>query len=141
MAINLKKLLPGGLVAGVVLIVLNLLAQLLLGNRIQQDMDAWIPGSAERVTMGSFTLAVSILLKFVIGILLVWLYAAIRPRFGPGLRTASFSAFFVWMLGAIFLSDYLIIGMMSASTYVILEIIQLLSFVIAVWTGARMYSE
>lgn len=35
MAINLKKLLPGGLVAGVVLIVLNVLAQLLLGNRIQ----------------------------------------------------------------------------------------------------------
>jgi hypothetical protein len=141
MHINFKKVLFGGFSAGVVLIVINVLAQVFLGNRIQQDMNAWIPASAERITMSSFTLAAGIILKFVIGILLVWLYAAIRPRFGPGLRTASYGAFFVWILGAIFFSDYLMIGMMSATTYIITEVIQLLGFLIAVWTGARIYSE
>lgn len=141
MAINFKRVLPGGLAAGFVLIVINVLAQLFLGNRIQQDMNAWIPASADRVTMSSLTLVAGIILKFVIGILLVWLYAAIRPRFGPGLRTASYAAVFVWILGVIFFSDYLLIGMMSATTYIILEVVQLLSFVIAVWTGARTYSE
>ena len=138
---NFKKVLLGGFAAGIVLIVINVLAQLLLGNRIVQDMNAWIPASAERVTMSSFTLAVGIILKFAIGILLVWLYAAIRPRFGPGLRTASYSAFFVWILGAIFFSDYLMIGMMSVTTCIIIEVIQLLSFLIAAGTGARIYSE
>lgn len=141
MAINSKRVLSGGLVAGFVLIVINVLAQLILGNRIQEDMNAWAPASAERVTMSSLTVVAGIILKFVIGVCLVWLYAAIRPRFGPGFRAASFAAVFVWILGAIYFSDYLMIGMMSAATYIILEIVQLLGLVIAVWTGTRIYSE
>lgn len=141
MAINIKRVLPGGLAAGFILIVVNVLAQLVLGNRVQQDMNAWIPASAERVSVSSVILIVGIILKFVIGVLLVWLYAAFRPRFGPGLRTASYAALFVWILGGIFFSDYLMIGMMSATTYIIVEAVQLLGFVMAVWTGARIYSE
>ena len=141
MTINFKRVLGGGLAAGIVLIVVNTLAQFVLGNRMQQDMNAWFPGSAERITMSGFAIGAGIILKFVIGVLLVWFYAAIRPRFGPGLRTASYGAFFVWILGAVFFSDYLFIGMMSAATYIIVEVIQLLAFLLATWTGARIYSE
>ncbi len=141
MTINFKRVLIGGLAAGVVLIIINLLAQVCLGNRIQQDMNAWVPGLAERIHMTTFAITAGIILKLAIGVLLVWFYAAIRPQFGPGPRTASYSALFVWILGAIFFSDYLMIGMMSAGTYIIIEVIQLLGFLIAVWIGARIYSE
>ena len=35
---------------------------------------------------------------FVQGITTVWLYAAIRPRFGPGPKTAAIAGFAVWFL-------------------------------------------
>jgi hypothetical protein len=33
------------------------------------------------------------------GILLVWVYAAIRPRFGAGVRTAVYTGLVIWALG------------------------------------------
>ncbi len=141
MAINSRKVLTGGLSAGLVLIVFNILAQFVLTGRVQHEMNAWIPGSADRITMGAGPIAAGIILKFVIGILLVWIYAAIRPRMGPGPRTASYAAIFVWTLGAIFFSDFPMMGMMSVLTYAILEMIQLVAFVSAIWVGARSYSE
>jgi hypothetical protein len=35
---------------------------------------------------------------FVQGITTLWLYAAIRPRFGPGPKTAAIAGFAVWFL-------------------------------------------
>lgn len=141
MTINVKRVLIGGLAAGIVLIIINLFAQFMFGNRIRQDMNAWSPGLAERMTMTSAAIATGIILKFAIGILLIWCYAAIRLRFGPGPRTASYSALFVWILGGIFFSDYLMIGMMSTGTYIIVEAFQLLAVLLAAWTGGWIYSE
>ncbi len=141
MCINYRKVLVAGPVAGIALIVINVLAQIIFGNRLQQDMDAWIPGSSERVGMSGASIAVGLLLKLIIGTMLVWFYAAVQPRFGPGLRTAFYTGVFSWILGAIFFTDYLMIGMMSATTYVVIEVIQLLSFLFATALGARIYSE
>jgi hypothetical protein len=43
-------------------------------------------------------IAVFIAMTFVLGILLVWLYAAIRPRYGPGPKAAICAGLFVWVL-------------------------------------------
>ena len=32
------------------------------------------------------------------GVLLMWLYAAIRPRYGPGPKTAAITGFAFWMI-------------------------------------------
>jgi len=82
-----------------------------------------------------------LILKLVIGILLVAGYAAIRPRFGPGPKTALYSAVFAWALGAVFFSDYLMLGMISAATYIVVEVLQLVSFSAAAVVGARLYTE
>lgn len=37
---------------------------------------------------------------FLQGIATVWIYAAIRPRFGPGPKTAAIAAFVVWALAS-----------------------------------------
>lgn len=141
MSINWKKVLAGGVLAGIVLIILNSLAQFILMSRFQQEMNSWIPGATEHMATGAGIVAAGLILKFVLGTLLVWLYAAIRPRFGAGPRTALYAAVFVWLLGAIFFSDIPMIGMMSIGTYAILELLQLAAFFIAVWVGARTYSE
>jgi uncharacterized membrane protein len=141
MPLNTRKVITGGLVAGIVIIILNVLAQFVLGERVQQEMDAWMPGSADGMTMSVAAIAAGIIMKFIIGIILVWLYAAIRPRFGPGPRTASYVAVCVWILGAIFFSDFPLMGMISVLSYVILEVMQFLSFLVATLVGARIYTE
>ncbi len=141
MTINVRKLLTGGITAGAVMIVFNILAQLVLVDRLRNEMNAWSPGSADQIRMGGEALVAGVIMKLVIGIMLVWLYAALRPRFGPGIRTASYVAIFVWILGGIFFSDYLLMGMMSGVTYGMIEIIQLVALLVAVWVGARIYSE
>jgi len=85
--------------------------------------------------------AAGLVMKLAIGTILVWLYAAARPRLGPGAKTASLIALTVWLLGAIFFSDFPLTGMMSWATYAALEIVQLLAFLAASWLGAWLYRE
>ena len=141
MFLNPRRVIAGGLLAGVIILILNVVAQFVLTDRVQHEMSAWIPGSADRMNMGADAIAAGILMKFLIGIILIWLYAAIRPRFGPGPRTASYVAITVWILGAIFFSDFPLMGMISIASYALLEIMQLVSLLVATLFGARIYSE
>ncbi len=141
MRINIRKVILGGMVAGMIIIILNVVAQIVLGDRVQREMNAWIPGSADRMSVSGLAITIGIILKFIIGILLIWLYSAIRSRFGPGPRTAITAAISVWILGAIFFSDFLFMGMMSVISYAIMEVLQLFTFIIATLVGARLYKE
>ena len=76
-----------------------------------------------------------------LGILLVWTYAAMRPRFGPGMRTATYVAVLFWILAGIFLSGYLHMGMMSSGLWWTFAFIGLVNFWVSAWVGARLYSE
>lgn len=100
-----------------------------------------MPGSTDRMNLSGAAIATGIVMKFIIGIILVWFYAAVRPRFGAGPRTAAYVAICVWILGAIFFSDFPLMGMISVLSYVILEVMQFLSFLVATLVGARIYTE
>jgi hypothetical protein len=141
MSLNHRKVITGGLLAGIIIIIINILGQFVLIDRIQQEMNTWMQGSADRIIMGAGAIAAGIIMKLLIGIILIWFYAAIRPRFGPGPRTASYVAITVWILGAIYFSDFPLMGMMSVSSYALLEIMQFITFLIATLVGARIYSD
>jgi hypothetical protein len=56
---------------------------------------------AERLGLepaGGGQIGVFVVLMFVVGVVMVWLYAAMRPRFGPGARTAVLAGLVVWFL-------------------------------------------
>ena len=140
--INLGKTLTSGLVAGAIIIAANVAAQFVLGGRVQRDMDAWLPGAAAQMQpTDTAAIVAGLVMKFVIGTILVWLYAAARVRLGPGPKTASLIAVAVWLLAAIFFSDFALTGMMSWSTYAMLEGLQLVAFVVAGVAGAWLYRE
>jgi hypothetical protein len=82
-----------------------------------------------------------VVMDLVLGILLVWTYAAIRPRFGPGLKTAVYVAVLFWLLAGIFYSGYLHMGMMSGGLWWSFAIVGLVNFLLSAWVGARLYSE
>jgi hypothetical protein len=139
--IDAPRTLIGGIAAGVVVIALNVPAQLVLGERVQNEMNAWMPGAAERMQASGTAFAAGVVMKLAIGVILVWLYAAARPRLGPGPKTASLMALTVWMLGAIYFSDFALIGMISWGTYGLLEAMQLLAFLAAALVGGWLYRE
>ena len=141
MAINASKVVVGGLVAGVVNNVLSFLVQgMLLGKRMMDEMLAAAP-SLQGKGEDTMTMVCRILTGFAIGMLLVWLYAAMRPRFGAGPKTAILAAFVVWFCGFIFYMDWLYVGMMSRGLYAMVSVAMLISCSITAMAGAALYKE
>ena len=138
---NTKKVLIGGIVAGVVMNLIDFVTgAFILGERMKAESDAFKPGLADQM-MGPSTMVSYIVMDFVLGIALVWTYAAIRPRFGPGIKTASYAAILFWILGGIFLSGYLHMGMMSTGLWAMFAVFALVNFLLSAWAGAKFYSE
>ena len=141
MAINTSKVVVGGLVAGVVSNIVGFVAfGMLLGPRMQAEAVAVAPALADRAMSGA-AIAKEVISAFVIGFLLVWLYAAMRPRFGPGARTAILAALVVWICGFIFHLDWVLVGMMSPATNAAASAAAAVQVVAAALAGARIYTE
>jgi hypothetical protein len=141
MAINTSKVLIGGIAAGVVMNVIDFVSNTyILGARMKAESDAFKPGMSDQMMSGS-SIAGYIVMDFVLAILLVWTYAAIRPRFGPGIKTATYAAVLFWLLAGIFMSGFMHMGMMSAGLWWAFAFIGLVNFWVSAWVGARLYSE
>jgi len=141
MAINTKKVLIGGIAAGFVMNIIDFISNMyILGARMKAETDAFKPGMTDQMMHVSTTVSY-IVMDFVLGILLVWTYAAMRPRFGAGMRTATYVAVLYWILAGIFLSGYLHMGIMSAGLWWSFAIIGLVNFLVSAWVGAWLYSE
>ena len=141
MAINTSKVLVGGIAAGVVMNIIDFISyKFILGARMMAESEAFKPGMSQAM-MTSSAMISNIVMDLVLGVLLVWTYAAIRPRFGPGMKTATYVAVLFWLLAGIFLSGYLHMGMMSSGLWWTFAFIGLVNFWVSAWVGARLYSE
>ena len=90
--INVGRVVLGGLVAGLVLTILEyVLNEPILGKQWETAMAA-----LNQPPISGGTLAWYVVLTFILGIAVVWLYAAIRPRFGAGPKTAIITGLAVW---------------------------------------------
>jgi hypothetical protein len=141
MAINTGKVVVGGLAAGLIMNVSGFLVQgMMLGPRMMGEMVAAAPTLAGKGEDG-MSMTCRVITQFIVGILLVWLYAAMRPRFGPGPKTAMYAAFVVWLCGFLFYLDWLYLGMMSAATYAMMSVAMVVTLAIAAWVGCMLYKE
>ena len=84
-SINTGRVIQGGLLAGLVLnIVCILNNSIIVGSRLKAEQLAGHYLAQPRLPF----LPVWLITMFLVGIALVWLYAAVRPRLGPGPGTA-----------------------------------------------------
>jgi hypothetical protein len=113
---NWKRVFLGGLVAGVVLNILFYINLAAFGVTTMIGI-TWI------------------VLWFITGMLAIWLYSAIRPRYGAGLKTAIIAGFAVGILCG---STYSVTA--SGGTPVAGSIILVMS-VMATLAGAWVYKE
>jgi hypothetical protein len=90
--INIGRVLLGGLVAG---IVLNIGEYILNDKVFGAQMKEYL-AKHNFPTPGGNAIAVAVAMTFVLGVVIVLGYAAIRPRFGAGPKTAIIAALFAW---------------------------------------------
>ena len=92
--INYGRVVLGGLVAG---LIINAGEMILNAWILMKDWDEAMK-ALNRPAIGGGGITVMIALCFGLGILVMWVYAAIRPRFGAGPKTAICAGLTVWVL-------------------------------------------
>jgi hypothetical protein len=90
---NYGRVILGGLVAG---LILNIGEFLFNGVIMANAMREWAAAHNFPPEPTPMFFVVAIGLTFVLGIVMVWLYALIRPRLGPGPKTAVIAALIMW---------------------------------------------
>lgn len=136
--INLKGVIIGGLVAGV---VLNIVDFLLFGVVLKDEMAAMMQAMG-KPPMASSTMIWFVFLDFLFGIFLVWVYAAIRPRFGAGPGTAIKAGLLVWVVAGLFHALFEApMGMMPQNTMIMVTLVALVQQPLAAVVGAKFYTE
>jgi len=143
MAINTSKVVTGGIVAGVVLTAIDFIANMfLLGDRMTAEANAFKEGLGDAMAaMSGGQIAGFVIMNLVIGMLLVWTYAAVRPRFGAGPKTATYVALVFFTFGLIMTSNYLAMGMMSVGLWLTYGVLWLVNLIVSTMVGAMLYSE
>ena len=135
---NYGRVVLGGLLAG---LIMNIGEFLLNTKVLGPQMMAFFSAHGFK-DPGSNFIIVAVVMTFLLGIVAVWLYALIRPRLGPGVKTAIVAAFILWF--GIYLYSG-IIGMLLFGTPLNMLLIGcvwgLVEYIIATIAGAWAYTE
>lgn len=139
-AINTSRVVVGGLLAGVVMNVLDMFWNMVV---LRDDM----MGIAQRLgmdaqTAASFSTALPwIVVDFVFGLLVVWNYAAVRPRLGPGARTAILAGAVPFVGATAVVFGFATMGLMPMSSFVKGTVASLVTTILGSVAGAWAYHE
>jgi hypothetical protein len=90
---NFSRVILGGILAGV---LINISEYLRYDVVMRGEFEAGLRALGKGLPQGSVVTAVWTLWGFALGIAAVWLYAAIRPRYGAGAATAVRAGIAVW---------------------------------------------
>src|SRR5262249_422852 len=133
---NFGRVILGGLVAGLVLNIGEYLLNEVVFARQMAEMFARLhvpqPG-------GTF-IGIAVLIPCLLGILIVCLYAMIRPRYGPGPKTAICAALVIWFCVYVYcgILNAALFGL--ATSFVVLGMVWgLVEYCLAAIAGAWLY--
>lgn len=141
--INWPRVIVGGLLWAVVYSIVGGPAMLLfLGREFLLELERMGRplqlGAETLVFLGIF----GVLFTVSWGIVSIWFYAAIRPRFGPGPKTAVIAAVGVWLLSVAAPLSHLAAFGIASPRFVAIDLpTELAAIVAATLVGARKYHE
>jgi hypothetical protein len=135
---DMPRVVLGGLVAGLVINLFEWLGGLLY----MEDMFAALEAHELSFEMTPGMIVVSLLMGFLAGFVAVWFYAACRPRFGPGPKTAA-RVGLVLFLGGYLLAilGYSFLGIFPTRLLTVWAGVALVEMVLATIAGAWVYRE
>jgi hypothetical protein len=135
--LNWRRVILGGLLAGTVINAGEFFAAVFLRKQYQAAMQAL----GRSVMATASDLVLSLLVTFGVGIFAVWLYAAIRPRYGAGPRTAVIAAVATWLIQGSSNLRYAIQGLFPLELLGTGAVIAFAEYVLGTLVGARLYRE
>ena len=139
-SINLGRVVAGGLVAGVVANAIDFVTNTYI---LASDMAAWAPTrNLDPAAMNSGPVAATwMVVDFIFGLLLVFTYAAVRPRLGAGPKTAILAGLTLWFAVAVILFGFTQMGLFPMALFVKGSICALINNLAASVAGAAVYKE
>ena len=138
--INWTRVLLGGLIAGV---VGNVLWFAGWGLFLKPNLSAALLASGHPMQETVSATVLMVVLTFLVGILVIWLYAAIRPRYGAGPGTAALVGVAAGLLFGVFpdIGWGLTLKLIPARVWAADAVVSLVAIVIATLLGAWVYKE
>ena len=137
--INMGRVILAGLVAGLVADVLGYVTD---GVLLASQWDAGMKALGQ-TNLSSNQWIWFNALGLVGGIAVIWVYAAIRPRFGPGPKTAVLAGVAVWFVGSLLpnLSFMWVGGLFTHQLTLMTTLGNVVEIVIGAIAGAYLYKE
>ena len=136
--INLGRVLVGGLVAGV---IINIGEFIFNGVLFAEDMNAAM-AALNKPPIDPSMIIWFVLISFGFAFMLVWTYAAMRPRFGPGVQTAICASALCWGLGYLYPNLFFYVMNLFPRGMIVLSVVWgLVEVIIAGIAGAWFYKE
>jgi hypothetical protein len=140
MSINTGRVVLGGVVGGVVANACDFVANAFFLADDMQQMAQRL-GLDQTVINGSTVLATWTIVDFLYATLIVWTYAAIRPRFGPGPSTAIVAALAIFSGVTLVLFGFAQMGIFTIATFVKATLLSAITAVLTGLAGATVYRE
>jgi hypothetical protein len=138
MRMNTGRILLGGLVAGVVANAIDYVSNEYVlaegNNELMQRLGL-------NVDTVNASMSTWIAVDFVLGLLLVFTYAAMRPRFGPGPKTALVSSLTIWIGIAAVVAGFTAMGIFTQPMFMKGALLNGVALVAAGLAGAAIYKE
>jgi len=136
--INLGRVVIGGLLAG---LIINFGEFILNGVLLFDEMNAAM-AALNKPPVDNNMIVLFVLIGFGLGCTLVWTYAAMRPRFGAGVKTAVCASMLVWGLGYLYPNLFMIItNIFPRDMMVMVTVWGLIELIVAGIAGAWAYKE
>ena len=137
-SINLGRVLLGGFVAGVIINVF----EYLLNGVLLADQWPGVMAAINRPPLSMHDIVIFNIMGFIQGVVAVWTYAAIRPRFGAGVKTAVYAAGLTWVTAYLLATGTPgVMGVFTHSLAAVLLAGGLVEIVVATIVGAWLYKE
>ena len=137
--INASRVLLGGLLAG---LVINISEWFWNGVVFMDEYNKAMAAINKPTVMSNATMAIYLGWGFLVGILAVWMYAAVRPRFGAGAKTAVRAGLMMWLLVYVSMTISMApMGLFPIHLMLAGLPVSLVEIVVATWLGAWLYKE
>ena len=135
--INVARVILGGLLAG---LIINI-SETVLNLYVIADQSAALMQRLGLPEVGMHQIGIFVAMTFVLGIIMIFLYAGLRPRFGAGAKTAVIAALILWVVGFMSAFADVVIGLTPANLLAVAGIWGLVEMVVAAVAGAWVYKE
>ena len=139
--INIPRMVLGGVVAGIILNLITGIANACILNGAFQN---WASGMGNHLQPPAppVQMCFWVLMCLIDGLVGVWIYAGMRPRFGAGARTALLAGLLVWIPGRLGVAlDMFALGVFPWQLLAGQSILGLIAISSAVLVGAGIYKE